>query len=371
MLDRFAQDFLRRNAETAAIADDPIHVLNPVERAGLRRVSRGAVTRAALAGIVNAILTGLGDLYAAHLFGPLSASPTLVERLKYWSVFGTGAIVFAVLEIMYLGWDGLRSVTRLSAVAGLELSKDDNKEVALALARAALELPNPPEAVLGVNPHREASKVQLIVASAVYKLKIAVTNFVFKQLILHALPSLATRILLAFTAIPINGLWNGVVCWQVLREARIRVMGPSAAAEMLDDILLDTPQPSPALSLAIHRAVGSAIVRTQELHPNHVAIVRAVRQRLGEPEAGLELDDSDQFLKALPKLEAAEQRIVLRMLAVAAIIDGRLVRAEKRLLHEAYELVKEPDQLEHIEKLRRAFVAGDVIEREALVAAAP
>jgi hypothetical protein len=140
---------------------------------------------------------------------------------------------------------------------------------------------------------------------------------------------------------------------------------------MLDDILLDAPRPSPALALAMHRAVGSAIVRTQELHPNHVAIVRAVRQRLGEPEPGLELDDSDQFLKALPALTAEEQRSVLRVLAVAAIIDGRLVRAEKRLLNEAYELVRVTDQLQHVEQLRRAFVAGDVIEREQLLAAAP
>jgi hypothetical protein len=371
VLDRFAQDFLRRNAETAAVADDPIHVLNPVERAGLRRVSRGAVTRAALAGVVNALLTGMGELYANHLFGRLSHSPTLVERLRHYSVYGTGLVVFAALEILYLGWDGLRSVTRLSAVAGLELSKDDNKEVALALARAALELPNPPEAVLGVNPHREASKLQLVVASAVYKLKVVVTNFVFKLIMQHTLPRVAKHFLMAFTAVPINGLWNGLVCWQVLREARIRVMGPSAASEMLDDILIDAPQPSPALALAIHRAVGSAIVRTQELHPNHVAIVRAVRQRLGEPEQGLELDDSDQFLKALPGLNGAEQRLVLRVLAVAAIIDGRLVRAEKRLLSEAYELVALPEQLGHVEHLRRAFVAGDVIEREALIAAAP
>src|SRR3954463_1323373 len=99
LLDRLGQHFLQRNAEAAAVADDPIHVLNPVERAGLRRVSRGAVLRAALAGIVNAVLTGLADLYAAHLFGPLSDHPSLAERARYWAVFGTGAVVFAVLEI--------------------------------------------------------------------------------------------------------------------------------------------------------------------------------------------------------------------------------------------------------------------------------
>lgn len=366
MLDRLGSDFLRRNAEAAAVADDPIHVLNPVERAGLRRVARGAVTRAALAGIANAILTGLGDLYAQHLFGPLPPDPTLAQRATYWSVFGTGAVLFAVLEILYLGWDGLRSVTRLSAVAGMELSALENREVALALARAALELPNPPEAVLGVNPHREASKLQLIVASAVYKLKISVTNFLFKQAMMRALPRVATRYLLAFTAIPINGLWNGLVCWSVLREARIRVMGPSAALDMLGAVLENEPVPTPELAAAIHRAVGSAIVRTRELHPNHVAIVRAVRQRLGEPAEGLELDDSDVFLKTLPTLAPAQRRVVLRVLAIAAILDGRLVRAERRLLSQAYAAAELPARVDHVEKLRRGFVAGDIIPHDEL-----
>jgi hypothetical protein len=365
LLDRFGSEFLRRNAEAAAVADDPIHVLNPVERAGLRRVARGALVRAVLAGVVNAILTGFGDLYAQHLFGPLE-HPSLSQRASYWALFGFFAVVFAVLEILYLGWDGLRAVTRLSAVAGLDMSKEDNREVALALARAALELPNPPEAVLGVNPHREASKTQLVVASAIYKLKITVTNFVFKQLVVGVLPRIATRYLLAFTAIPINGLWNGLVCWSVLREARIRVMGPSAALEMLDAVLEHEPAPSAELCLVIHRAVASCIVRTRELHPNHVAIVRAVRQRLGEPVDGA----ADRFLAALPGLTPPEQRLVIRMLAVAAILDGRLVRPERRLLAEAYAVARLPSCLDHVEKLRRAFIAGDVIPRDELRAAA-
>jgi hypothetical protein len=370
LLDRFGGEFLRRNAEQAAVADDPIHVLNPVERAAMRRVERGALIRAVVAGLVNGVLTGLADLYATHLFGPLSDSPTWAERAQYWGVFGSLALVFAVIEIAYLGWDGLRSVKRLSAVAGMELSKEDNKEVALALARAALELPNPSEPVMGVNPHREASKLQLLFASAVYKLKIAATNFAFKQVIVRALPVLATRMTLAFAAVPINGIWNGLVCWWVLREARIRVMGPSAAAEMLEAVLEHEPEPSPTLKVALHRAVGSAIVRTRELHPNHVAIVRAVRLRLGDPPEGSSLDDSKEFLRELPSLDAAEKRAAIRLLAVAAILDGRLVRAERRLLTEAYEATGIPSGVDHVERLRRAFVAGDIIPRDELRASA-
>ncbi|RYZ01631.1 MAG: hypothetical protein EOO73_34950 [Myxococcales bacterium] len=355
---------------SAATAEDPIHVLNPEERAGLQRVARGAVLRAVFAGVLNAIATGLVDVYASQRFGPHTALPEWHERAPYWLVFGTGAVVFAVIEVAYLGWDGLRSVTRLSAVAGLQLDREDGEEIALALARAALELPNPPEPVMGVNPHREASRLHLVFASAAYKLKISVTNFIFKQVVAGVLPRIASRYLLAFTAIPINGLWNGLVCWAVLREARIRVMGPSAAVEMLSVVLPDGRAPSPELAAALHRAVASCVVRTRELHPNHIAMLRALRERIGDPAPGLELDRSDLFLRSLPSLSLAERRAVLRVLAVAAILDGRLVRPERRLLAQAYDVAEVPSGLRQVRKLRRAFVSGDVISPEELRAVA-
>jgi hypothetical protein len=93
-----------------------------------------------------------------------------------------------------------------------------------------------------------------------------------------------------------------------------------------------------------------------------------VRHRLGEPPADLELelDDSEAFLKELPALTPSERRVALRLLAVAAILDGRLVRAEKRLLDEAYAAAELPPGLDHVEKLRRAFVAGDIIPNDEL-----
>lgn len=365
-LERLGSGYLRGGSEAAAVADDPIHVLNPVERRALLRVTRGAIFRAALAGVLNAVATGFGEIYARQHLGHMPEHATLPQQAKYWGVFGVAAIVFAILEIAYLYWDGLRAVRKLSLVAGLELRTEENSEVALALARAALELPNPPEAVLGVNPHREASKAQLVFASLVYKLKISVTNFLFKALLQRALGRFATRHLLAFSAVPINALWNGLVCWSVLREARIRVMGPSAALEMLDAILEPEPPPSSELVAAIHHAVGSAIVRTRELHPNHVAMLRAVRDRLGDPVEGLELDDSQAFLLALPELADGERRVAVRVLAASAILDGRLARNERRLLAEAYAAAGIESGIEHVEKLRRAFVAGDVIPRDEL-----
>jgi hypothetical protein len=366
-LERVSSRYLRSGvASAAALAVDPIHVLNEEERAGLRRVERGAIARAAVAGALNAILTGAGQLVAGRVFGHRPEHATLAQSVSYWGIFGVFAVVFAIAEIAYLYWDALRSVRALSQVAGLALHVESNADVAVALARAALELPNPPDVSLGVDPSRESNKLQLAVASVVYKLKISVTNFLFKAFVTRGLGRAATRGLLAFTAIPINAAWNGLVCWSVLREARIRVMGPSAAVEMVDAAFAETPEPSAALLSATHQSLGSAVVRTQQLHPNHAALIRAFRKRFGDPPAELEQDDSRGFLTALSHLAPEEARVALRMLAAASVLDGRLVRAEQRLLSEAYRVAGVPSKLADVQRLRHAFVQGDPIPPENL-----
>ena len=370
LLERLGGRFLESGKFAPAQAEDPIHVLNPVERAGLLRVTRGAVLRAAVAGAINAAATGFGALFAAQVLGHEPEQATLLQHISYWGLFGVLALIAAVLEIAYLYWDGLRAVRELSLVAGLKLDALENLDVRYALARAAFELPNPPDLSFGVNPHREASRFTLATASLVYKLKISVTNFVFKALVERAIGRLATRSVLAFTAIPINAIWNALVCFFVLREARIRVMGPSAASEMLDVIFASEAAPSPALLTALHRALGAAVVRTSELHPNHISLMRELRQRFGEPHSDVEVADTRAFLQSLGLLTPAERRIALRVLTVAAILDGRLVKRERRLLLEAYEAAAITPALEHVELLRRAFVSGDPILGPELLASA-
>jgi hypothetical protein len=366
LLERVGTRYLMRGAVTAAPPIDEVHVLNPDERRGLRRVVHGAVLRAAIAGVLNAVVTGLGALYAARFLGPRPEHPTLSELLSYWSVFGALAAVFAVAEIAYLYWDALDAVRALSSVAGLELRANENDDLARALARAALELPNPVDASLGVNPGRDTSRGRLAIASVVYKLKISASNFVFKALVTRAFGRFLARSVLAFTAIPINAGWNALVCWSVLREARIRVMGPSAAVELVEAAFEAEPAPSAALLSVAHQALGSAVVRTSEFHPNHIALMLTFRARFGAPDPELVLDEPNRFLAALAALAIPERRVALRLLAIAAILDGRLVRREKKLLAHAYRSAGLEPRLARVEALRRAFVSGDLMARGTL-----
>ena len=359
LLERLGTRYLLRGGAVVPPPVDEIHVLNPDERRALRRVVQGAVLRAAMAGVLNATVTGFGALYAARFLGPRPEHATIGEVISYWSVFGALAAIFAIAEIAYLYWDALDAVRALSAVAGLELGANENLDVARALSRSALELPNPLHARLGLDPTREASKLELAAASLVYKLKISATNFVFKALVTRAFGRFLTRSVLAFTAIPINAVWNATVCWSVLREARIRVMGPSAAAELVDAAFEGEPRPSAELLAAIHQALGSAVVRTSEFHPNHIALMLAFRTRHGAPAPELVLDDPGRFLAARSALSERERRIALRVLCIAAILDGRLARREAKLLTEAFHTAGLEARIERVQTLRRAFVAGE------------
>ena len=234
-----------------------------------------------------------------------------------------------------------------------------------ALARAALELPNPVDLKVGVNPHREAKKWRLVLVSLAYKAKVGVTNFVVKLLIRRMLSRVALRGLLPFVALPVTAMWNGIVMWLVLREARIRAMGPSAIEELVRVIFEDAPPLSAQGRLSAVRAVASAIVRTQDFHPNLVRLLSTVSRRAGDTGQN-ELDDVGLFLSNLKTLEASELKVSLQLLAVACVVDGKLTPREKKLWTDVMAAVGRAVSFEGLAKLLKAFVSGDEIADDVL-----
>ncbi|MBL8681700.1 MAG: hypothetical protein JNK05_21205 [Myxococcales bacterium] len=360
---RFLQSLAR---ERKPVSQDALHVLNAEERRALVTIERNAIARAALAGA----LSGLVCAIPAIVLSPVQSAAPVEAHAKYWAIVVGVTIVASVLEIAFLYWDGLRSVQKLAHAAGMDLAapelEGDKTSALWALARAALEAPNPPDAVPGVDPLREASRARVFAASLLYKLKVTISGFLVKALVRRALGRAATRTVLELVAVPVTALWDGLVCWLIVREARLRVLGPSAAVEFTSIILGDAERRSPACRATCARAVGAAAVRSEDLHPNLVALLREVRRVTaladGDAQQPVEaIDDSARFLSDLEGLSKDEQAVALRVLATASIIDGRLAREEKRLLHEAFDRAGRALDLAVIEALRRAFVSGDAI----------
>lgn len=348
---------------------NPVYVLDAREQALLRRIERRAVLRAALAGVFSALASAVTETIAGRHFG-IDHAPSMRELAGFWGVYGLVTAVASVIEILYLYWDSLGAVRDLAHGAGLHLGDADAEanEVARALARAALELPDSHGPVLGVDPRRESSRWRLLFASVVYKLKVGLTSFVFKALVRRALGRFATRQLLAFAAVPVNAAWNAVVAFMVLREARIRTMGASAIVELVPRLLPEPSRLGEATRIAIARAVAAAMVRTQEAHPNLVVLLRQVLERVGPFPDAVVLDDTRLFLAHLVQLPRDEQAVVLRMLAAAAVIDGRISASERRLLTEALGTTGRSTDLSGVEDAARHFVRGQPFELDAFAA---
>jgi hypothetical protein len=291
-----------------------------------------------VAGALSALVSAVADICAQPALGPNPDDASAHAQIVYWSIVGGATAVASVLEIAFLYWDSLRSVHRLSARAGIDLfasARDERTGVANALARAALELPSPRHNVFGIDPLREASRTRLLVASLVYKAKVSATNFAAQLLVRRMLGRALVRAWLPLVAVPFTAAWNGIVCFLVLREARLRAAGPSAVRQALSSTFGDAPLTlSEAARAACLRAVASAIVRSRDMHPNLFVLYFELKERLGDL-ALEDVDDPHRFLAALKDLPSEEQRLVLRLLETAAEIDGRIPRAERRLLRDA------------------------------------
>lgn len=362
----------RSSARPSVTSIDAIHVLNPQERAAMRRVQAGAIFRSALAGALSGGASAAAEIIAEPLLPP-GAALFSTDGLKYWTFLGGVTLLAAVLEILFLYWDTLRSVHELAREAGLELFGRDRKtsDEALVdgLARAALELPNPIDLSNRVNPHREVKKWRLVLASLAYKAKVGVTNFLVKMLVRRMLGRVAVRSVLGalvpFVAVPVTATWNALVTWRLLREARIRAMGPSALAELIEAAFSDVANLSPQGRLSAVRAVAAAIVRTQDLHPNLVRMLSLVSKRAGDT-GNNELDDVGQFLVTLKALAPEELRLSLQLLALALAVDGKVTAREAKLWKDAQAAAGKPLDLKPVELLRRAFARGDTDTAERL-----
>lgn len=238
----------------------------------------------------------------------------------------------------------------------------EHTAVAGALARAALELQNPKASPFGIDPLREASKVRLFLAMVIYKVKRGITNVLLKIVIRRVGTRAVARSVLPMIAVPVFAAWNAYTVWLVMREARIRALGGSAARELVDAAFTAFEARGAALGpagkLATLRAVGTAIVRQQDLHPNVLVLLEELVRRVGEPE-GEVIDDARRFLEGLPALPESERELSLRILEAAMLVDGRFTKRDQALYVAAHTAGGSPADVASMRARLRAFLGGE------------
>ena len=397
VVEELAVRYFRRRAARAstgarAEGGDAVHFLNPEERRALRRIERVAVLRAGLVGGVTAGLGAAVSVAALPLLGDDPDHAGWWPWLKYLGVTLLASLPLVLLELSLIYWNAIDSVHKLAAAAGVPLfgaaatGEDEEEErqseraegetrtgdelFAAVLARAALEIPNPPRPMFGIDPRREASRMRILLATIVYKAKVSLTKFLVKTLLTRIFGRAALRAWIPFVAAPVTALWDALVCRRALREARLRALGPSAARELLDFVLAPHPEPSAALGESLLRAVGTAVVRSRDFHPNLVQLFDGLRRRLGSEDVD-ELDDVPRFIASLRDLAPAEQRSALQLLCVACVLDGRAGPAERAIMTRAFRVCGRSPPRVQVLVLQRSLLSGDDLSPSMLEALTP
>lgn len=363
--------FERRSAKRGVVhEEDEIHILNPSEQRELAKIQRGAVMRGALIGAGS----GAASAIASYFIIGGAETSTLGQDL---AVIGI-TIIATIIEIALLYADALRSVHDLAAVAGINLGGlrhaaegSGQREIATALARTALELPTPPENTFGINPLARVSPWKLFFVTIAYKLKITVTNFIMKMLIRRMAGRVALREYLFFVDIPVTAFWDGVVAWVVIRNARICAMGPSAAAVLVKRIEEQNPSLSRRGKEMMLRAAATTVVRRESLHPNLMALMRELEALCGSV-ADLEgppVDDDPYFLSQLKDLKPDELQVVLEVLAVGVVLDGKIGGGDKSLVKDVLAVTGRDMSLDGLKALNKHFKGGRDLSAERLALA--
>lgn len=278
-------------------------------------------------------------------WGSVYADQTIPDSVgfytKYAYVIGV-TLVLTAFEFGILFWLGLRTVFYITRVSGLDLRENFGNDTIVAqvpniMARAAMEVPDPVQKYLGIDPLARVNKTRLLLVGLFYKVKVFLTNFTARTLLKFVVGKSVVRVSVDYIAVPITGLWNAVVMWLIIREARLRIFGGLLAKQVTEDILnegmLMTMDPRTRECLV--RAAANTIVLTQNYHPNMLILVVRIHEALGKPHIE-EPDSWERFVQQLHSLPAGERLYVMDLLAVAAALDGRLSRLEKDRLDEAF-----------------------------------
>ena len=325
---RFVQ---RQKAVVARGADDVVHILNPIERAVIRAIEVRAIVVSACIGMGAAAVSVLGTQWISPNMNNEQLSWMDVMRQFPFATLGSGLLVVSVAmaEIILLYRVTLRAVHRMAIEAGIKLNSAnaESNDVIASLVHAAMDMPISRQSFMGIDPMRHASRWKVLLVSWLYLGKVFVTTFILKVILRRLLTRVVVREWLQLVAVPVSGFWNAWVCWRVLREARLRIFGRSAVAELLQS-MSQARAAEPKLNEIMIRCVACVIVTKARMHSTLRFMLMELSGAHGMPELE-RIDDQRQLLFAIGHLDLQARSAAFQVLRLAAVVDGR---CNKRLL---------------------------------------
>jgi hypothetical protein len=288
-------------------------------------------------------------IFLSALTGIILVFPIVWLDVKYFDApfyvhYGfvlAATIVTTLIEFYFLFLISLKAVHEVSELINMHASERDYLDgifgVKNILARTALEIPDPELQILGIDPFKRISKMNLLILGLLYKGKIIFSNILLKLLLILTIGTTIMGIPIVYEALLVEALWNGVVLKRVVHEARLRLFGYALAEEIAANVIHEgfIFQLSHDARVGCLRSIGNAVVMTQNYHPNMIILLVHFQDILKITERH-QYDNWEEFLQTLNRVKPGERSFLLDLFTVAAAFDGKLSGLEKEHLREAF-----------------------------------
>ena len=238
----------------------------PISDKELVRTVRWLTTR----GVILSAIVGVGSAFVSVV------TDIYFQDSNIWLHYGILALntlLATGVEFYFLFIIALHTVNAIADLTNTKITNDQFTEdgpfnIINILARAAMEIPDPPIKVLDIDPFKEISKSKLVVAGFIYKMKIFLSNILMRIILQRLAGKSFIRYSVRWVSLPITGIWNAFILYKVSREARLRIFGNLLASDIAKNMFNDEllKRLSPLARVGCLRAIANAVVLTQNYH---------------------------------------------------------------------------------------------------------
>lgn len=333
LLERFAYKVFYRIPDKDVDITDAYQTLSRHERAEIRMTKVYTMLLSALWGAMSVLLLYFPQYIFPDFFAPTISItiPLIYQDVDIQWISTVYGILLVLFEVYILAVINLYAVHRIATVCGFPAHTDPNYEKHVdALIAAGLEQQDKDLKSYGIDPYHGISKALVYGLIAINKLKAAISNVVFKALVRRLLGRYALRVVLDLAGIPVYAFWNAFASYLIIKEAKIRIMGPSLIQQLTEKQKTIYKQ-THKLNEQIYQAIQFVAIAKMGYHHNLFLLASTIFTTFDIEEKFSPKTD-DEFIDMIKNADAQNKEGIMQLVLFGLMIDGELSRREKKFI---------------------------------------
>jgi hypothetical protein len=282
-----------------------------------------------------------GALGVVLLYLPIHVYPTLFPTFSVvlpwvgktivpWAYF-LYMVFLALAEIYALTWLNLITVYAIARVCRFPDKQDEHYDVHIRmLFETSLDKTSKLQRQFGINPLAGLSPVRLFVVSTLFILKATLSNLAIKFLLKRLLARftiVGSAYFIDYFSIFIFAGWNMYATYVVVKEAKMRVMGPSLIHQLvhhLHSVLKDDKLFREVL-LDILQIIA---VTKRNYHHNHYLLAHELVKVFELPKLDEIAVDMEVLLNKMNQMSDEAKQGIAKLFILGLLVDGTISMRE-------------------------------------------